>query len=432
MRLGMSIAVALLVCGPNVLPAQSQTWNGSSDPFSASFDSFYTPRQTPAGVHYEPGPEISPDWINSAPEAPPPGPTSSTSRSSNPMIWINLDPLVMWMSNPPLNPATVTTGPASEGRQAGTTGAAGTTSLLSPLSYTATGAFRLNFGGWLDAEHRFGLESTFLFLGSTNASFGAFDRSGTGNLVINEPIAGAPFPTQVSAPHIATGDLWGNVGASNIWGAELNALCGLYRTDTWNVRLLAGLRYFQVDESLDMSTISELFERRRYFNSNGTLLATAPAGSTAQVFDQFGTRNQFVGGQIGAQADYTFGRWVFEGIGKLAIGATNETVVVNGLTYLYPPSGLISVLPMGNYATLQNGSYHLEHFAVLPELQLNVGYQFTSWFRASIGYSVLYLSDIVRPGDQIDNTYGGSHPLVPLANSSFWAQGINFNFQLSY
>ena len=47
-------------------------------------------------------------------------------------------------------------------------------------------------------------------------------------------------------------------------------------------------------------------------------------------------------------------------------------------------------------------------------MQLSVGYQFTPWVRGLIGYNFLYLSSVVRPGTQIDNTYDGVvHPLVP-------------------
>ena len=64
---------------------------------------------------------------------------------------------------------------------------------------------------------------------------------------------------------------------------------------------------------------------------------------------------------------------------------------------------------------------------------MNLGFQITPWMRGTVGYSFLYLSSVARPGNQIDNTFDGiTHPLVPMASSSFWAQGLNLGLQFSY
>jgi hypothetical protein len=45
----------------------------------------------------------------------------------------------------------------------------------------------------------------------------------------------------------------------------------------------------------------------------------------------------------------------------------------------------------------------------------------------------MYLSSVMRPGNQIDNTYDGVvHPTVPMVNSSFWTQGVNFKIIFSF
>ena len=43
-----------------------------------------------------------------------------------------------------------------------------------------------------------------------------------------------------------------------------------------------------------------------------------------------------------------------------------------------------------------------DRFAVLPEFGFDVGYQLTSRWRSFIGYNFLYISDVARPGNQID------------------------------
>jgi hypothetical protein len=86
--------------------------------------------------------------------------------------------------------------------------------------------------------------------------------------------------------------------------------------------------------------------------------------------------------------------------------------------------------------------------AIVPEVGLNIGYQATRSIRAYVGYDFLYLSNVLRPGNQIDRSINtsqtvqsaiagnspapGERPAVPLSGSEFWAQGIHFGLGLSY
>jgi hypothetical protein len=75
----------------------------------------------------------------------------------------------------------------------------------------------------------------------------------------------------------------------------------------------------------------------------------------------------------------------------------------------------------------------VDRFAVAPEVRLNVGYQFTPCIRGLVGYQFTYLSSVLRPGNQIDNTYDGAgHPGVPMTSSSYWAHGFTAGLQFSY
>ena len=112
---------------------------------------------------------------------------------------------------------------------------------------------------------------------------------------------------------------------------------------------------------------------------------------------------------------------------------------------------------MGGSRTIANGgilalptnSGHFTHdpFAVVPEVGLNVGYQVTNRLRLFMGYSFLYWSNVVRPGDVIDRTVnltqipsnlgpgtlvGPARPAVVLKDTDFWAQGLNFGVAVRY
>jgi hypothetical protein len=352
--------------------------------------------------------------------------------AGNPFFWIGFEGLIWWTKNQPLSIPVVTTGPASQGANAGNIGAPGTTSLNGPLNYGATGGFRLFAGGWIDTDHTIGVDGSFFILSQQSAGFSVVDRGGNGNLVINEPVVGAPFVTQVSAPGLETGGVFVNA-TSRFGGADVNLLYNLYRANGLTINILGGYRYLELDENLDINATSNLFVTTTYSDNMGNVLATAPPGSSVLVLDHFHTRNQFNGGQIGAQFQYLWQRWSFNGAGKIAFGATHEIVTVNGTTLVNPINATPVPLQGGNYATLQVGSYVQNRFAVAPELQLNAGYQVTSWMRAQLGYSFLFLSSVARPGQQIDNTYdGAAHPAVPMQSSSYWAQGLNLGIVFSF
>jgi hypothetical protein len=350
----------------------------------------------------------------------------------NPNLWLGLEGLLWWTKGQPLSVPLVTTGPAYQGASAGNLGMPGTTSLDGPLNYGVSGGFRFFAGGWFNCDHTIGMDGSVFVLGQQSTGFSVIDHSGVGNLVINEPLTGAPFITQVSAPGLETGGVF--VTASRRFGGgDINALYNLYRGHGWTINLLGGYRYLELDESLTITANSNLFTTTTYNDNMGNVLVTAPPGSAVTVIDSFGTRNQFNGGQVGAQFQYLWGRLSVVGAVKLAIGGTHEVVTVNGNTTVLPVNASPVPLAGGNYATLQVGRYASDHFALAPQVQLSLGYQLTPWMRTQIGYDFLYLSQVARPGNQIDNTYDGvAHPLVPMSSSSFWAQGLTFSLLFNF
>src|SRR5205085_2280629 len=113
----------------------------------------------------------------------------------------------------------------------------------------------------------------------------------------------------------------------------------------------------------------------------------------------------FSGGQVGAQVNWTGGRWGVNASAKVALGATSQTVRIDGSTTLFPDATLTNgvIVPGGFHALATNiGVYRRNQFAVAPECALNLIYQLTSYLGLEAGYSFLYLSNVARPGDQID------------------------------
>src|SRR5207253_2324930 len=89
-----------------------------------------------------------------------------------------------------------------------------------------------------------------------------------------------------------------------------------------------------------------------------------------------------------------------------------EEVHITGFTQNTLPGTAPVTAAGGLLAQSTNiGNHSRDSFAVVPELGVTLAYQVTSGVKLSVGYSALYLSEVVRPGDQIDP--GVNPNLVP-------------------
>ena len=132
-------------------------------------------------------------------------------------------------------------------------------------------------------------------------------------------------------------------------------------------------------------------------------------------------------------------------VGKVAFGQTTEVVKAQGLTGVILPGQPLTVVNGGLLALPTNsGRVVREAFAVLPEAGLKVGFQHKDHSRIFVGYNFLYLSDAVRPGDQIDRVVnvgqvplrGGSpafagpeRPLLAVRPADLWLQGLTIGLE---
>src|SRR5581483_4175511 len=136
--------------------------------------------------------------------------------------------------------------------------------------------------------------------------------------------------------------------------------------------------------------------------------------------------------------------------GKVALGGVKEIVNVDGTTSVVGGGPFVTTatapggfLASGNYL----GKRSENRFAVLPEGDLKVGYQFTSWLNAFVGYSVLYVSSVARPGDQLNRnipatqlpisaSFSRTAPrpaaITDVVDDGLWLHGFSFGVTLTY
>jgi len=134
--------------------------------------------------------------------------------------------------------------------------------------------------------------------------------------------------------------------------------------------------------------------------------------------------------------------------GKVAVGTIRQQIRVDGTTTLTGPNPGPQTTPSGFFATgLNSGKFDEDDFAVLPEIGLNLSVQVSSSLTLTLGYTGMFLSNVVRPGDQLSTNinstlvptgqnfgarFGPQTPGLPFTTTDFWAQGFNFGLAYGY
>jgi hypothetical protein len=346
------------------------------------------------------------------------------------------------MALPPL--VTSSTNPNVPRRQAGVLGDPSTVILVGGEDVLASefDGGRLRFGIWLDRCHTWGLGAEFFGIGRETRSF-----IGTSS---GDPILARPFfntrtgledSELVAFPEVVSGTVTATASSELRGGGfHVRALtrcnegcakflfCGCPEPFCSRTEALFGYRFLQLEESV---TITE------------DLVSTDTTNpGSFDIMDSFDTRNQFNGFDMGWMYRRTRGFWTFDGTIRLALGNTRQTVTINGETTINDPTSTpaVQTFPGGLLAQTSNiGTYRQNQFAAVPEINANIGYQLTDRVRVFGGYTFLYWSNVVRPGDQISRDLnpgllpppeapvlmGVQRPGFAFDTTDYWAQGIS-------
>ena len=345
--------------------------------------------------------------------------------------------LLWWVKGSPVPPL-LTTSNGTDGDRSGALGLPGTSVLYggnSLLTDPRSGA-RVMAGYWFDDERLLGFEVGGFFLNTQTTTYSILSNgnppmyrplfnTNTGQSGV-EVVANSSVPSQMRNG-LGTAGGFSSTLKSSFWGAEGNLRSCLLCGDNYFIDGLLGFKTLALDEGLTLRESPTL--------SNGLGFL---------VEDQFKTRNQFYGGQVGLVAETRYNRWIFNAQAKIGIGDTSQTVVINGSTIVLAPGGGTTAFPAGIYAGASNiGSYHRQVFSVVPDLGVSIGYQLTNNIKIFAGYDFIYWTNVLRPGQQIDQTInpnlvpggpggGPARPSFAFQNSDFWAQGIKVGVEFRY
>lgn len=302
---------------------------------------------------------------------------------------------------------------------------------------------RLRLAYFCDEECPFGLEAIYFGLPDVHHHEKVSSSGEIGSSFLSVPffnvVTSLPGTTPVSYAIGAEGGYSGTASlktANRMQGAELNAILPLDCFSCVNVRLLGGFRYWNFTDKLSFDTSSR-------FLTNPDIFVTK---------DRFNAQNNFYGGQLGIGATGCFDALQVDLVGKVALGAMYTKATIDGYlkTTDFNSAGTIQTFSGGYFAQPSNiGKHHKTKFAVIPEADLKLCYHFCDQFFVSVGYSFLYVSNVLwstkLPSNQINSTQsaaiaytstpalvGEAAPKAKLKTRSLWVQGVTVGLGIDF
>ena len=243
-------------------------------------------------------------------------------------------------------------------------------------------------------------------------------------------------------------------------GGPLNRLCNFFKNGVRRTDVLYGIRWTSLDESLQVTEDLQEFV--------AIPPATIVLGNEIDVFDRFVTENEFWGAEIGYETEWEYRRWSLNCLSKVAIGNMRQRVTILGATTIDDNAGTVETTAGGlltqgymhpgvdgipgnadDFYVGNIGAYERDEFSMIPEIGLTLGYDLTNRLKLTAGYTLVYLSNVVRPGDQIDLDVNGNllqrngtpdpdtivpgdHPRFVFHQTDLWAHGLNFGAEYTW
>lgn len=438
----LALALALIshgFRGPIAIAQQPATWQGAylpglgsvsaSDPYALVGDS------PTSGVITAGAPSIFTSSLISPSGAIMP----SGHQPYGPRFWLGTEYL-LWKTDGMYLPPLVTTSPPGTPReQAAVLGEPGTAIVFGGrrVNDDATSGFRINTGYWFTPHHTFGIEGEYFRLGQ---QLTRFRRGSDGSVILGRPffdiLAGRETAQLISFEDLVEGVI--NIDAkSNLQSAMIAgraSLCpnhghGCDCDRSSRVDWILGYRFLELNDQL---TINE---------GLNSLLIDEPG--TIAISDRFATFNQFNGLQFGIVHRATYHRAWVESMLRVALGGNRQTVQIFGNRAI-TEDGVTDVVEGGLLTQPSNiGSFRRKEFVMVPEVGVKFGMRLTKCFHSTIGFTALYLPNVVRAGDQVDTDLnpsfldeedfvGAPRPQLTFLTTDYWAYGMTLGGELRF
>jgi hypothetical protein len=239
----------------------------------------------------------------------------------------------------------------------------------------------------------------------------------------------------------ATTTLSNGAISETLYGADANFRMKVSNfVNVSNFDVMVGMRYAALDENL-AANVSSSFTRA-YQPSLG-LPFDANFSNAVSGLDSFRIRNDFIGPQIGFNAEQHWGPYWVANENKLAMGAMFERLSVSGVNVFgttptstfflagiplqrnsggTPITGLSVNPPFGLFGQSDRSKMA---FAVVPSGDIKVGYDINQMLSVTLAYNYFYMSSVGRVADQIGAP-------TDVKQSSFFAQGLTLGAKAKF
>lgn len=229
------------------------------------------------------------------------------------------------------------------------------------------------------------IEATFFGFNDWNNSATAFDP--TGNL-------GLAGTLQLATTDFIFADRMTINYSSSLYNAEVN-----YKQTIEGMTLLAGFRYFNLNERFDVNSHNPIFNESSDYNVSVV--------------------NRLIGLQVGAGYNLQFGR---VNLGALAkIGAYANLAHQNTL-----------LQDFGNAIVLRNYRAETSPVSVLGEIQLNASYQLYDWLALRFGYRFIGVNNLALGPNQLDLSNSPTGNKFITAQDYLLLNGVNAGVEIRW
>jgi hypothetical protein len=332
---------------------------------------------------------------------------------------------------------------------------------------------RVTLGYWCDSDRTFGVDGSLYGIERRGSGLTVTTTRGDNQFTVPTQFVNfiqgpviqvasgtggvAPQNTFVPQPVIFTGTVFATTIVSNsTWtaGGDINVRCTPLQIGCCQFSALAGFRVFAFDENLDLATQSTLSLtpiNPLPVPPSFTTTSNAPAVVNVSATNGVRTHNTFYGGQIGGEFDTYCGRVYVRVQEKVGVGVMHQNVGVDGFTTTsvsgvaspFPPTTIPGGLLVGPGDV---GTHSRNRVAFFSDGTVKLGYILTNWLRFHVGYDVLTMTNVARPGSvaglstsTVSATVASTSTTVNLTQPSFafhdstvWIHGLDFGLELVY
>jgi hypothetical protein len=369
-----------------------------------------------------------------------PGTKLLTPVDLGPRWWIQADGGIYGFSkNSPIigafEPAP-STGPSKVPTSPGFIGLTTISTVVNPLITAAPPVFagggNLRVGYWLDPARTMAVDGSAFFVQGRSGAISPAPTTATRTTFINT----TPDVFVGLFDDTLTTTVTGATISDQFYGGDVNFRM---RTPLFaNLPIfdvMFGLRYAALSERLTAS-VSALATRT--FQPALGLPGVVNFNDTLSGSGAFTIRNDFIGPQIGFNAEKHWGPFWVGNESKLAVGAMIEQESASGSTDLNitPTRTLVlagiplavnggAPIPGTGGPPFASGAGTKAVFAVVPSGTITIGYDITDVWSVTLAYNYIYLSSVGRVGDQITSP-------ADIRQSGFFAQGITLGAKAQF